>query len=124
MMKIYISGKITGLPIEEAKQNFKNCENWLREDGYDVANPMELPEHAEILAMTDLSSEEQWCLHMKADIKAMMDCDAIFVMSNYKESKGAMIEYELAMKLGLHGMYQNEGTRFLTQQSPTKDSEA
>ena len=119
-MKVYISGKITGLPIEEAKQNFKNCERWLLEDGYEVVNPMELPEHEAIIADKELSTEEQWRLHMKADIKAMMDCDGIFVMMNYIESKGAKIEYKLAMELGLFGLYQNLTTAYLTQQSPTK----
>jgi hypothetical protein len=113
-MKVYICGKITGLPIEKAKQNFKNCEIHLMEDGYSVVNPIELPEHEAIIVDTNLSIEEQWYLHMKTDIKALMDCDGIFVMTNYTESKGATIEYELAMKLGLFGLYQNTSTADLT----------
>ena len=115
-MKVYISGKITGLPIEEAKQNFKNCELMLIEEGYEVVNPMELPEHEAILAMDEMELVEdgKWYLHMKADIKAMMDCDGIFVMMNYTESKGAKIEYKLAMELGLFGLYQNTSTAYLT----------
>lgn len=125
--KVYISGKITGLPIDEAKRNFKNCADYLRDEGYEVVNPMELPEHEAILAMDEMELVEdgKWYLHMKADIKAMMDCDSIFVMLNYTESKGAMIEYKLAMELGLHGMYQNNSTAYLTtKQAPPNNDEA
>lgn len=113
MQKIYISGKISGLPIEQAELNFRRIEQYLS-DEYEVVNPMTLTEHAAIIACKDLSDIEKWRLHMKADIKAMMECDGVFLMENYTDSNGAIIEAELAIKLGMFCLYQNKSTRHLT----------
>lgn len=91
MEKIYISGKITGLKFEEAFYLFYKAEKLLQSQGYSVVNPMKLPhEH-------DLS----WESYMKEDLKAMLDCDSIYLLPNYKDSRGAMIEYQLALDLNL-----------------------
>jgi len=37
---------------------------------------------------------------MKTDIIAIMECDAIFMLENWEESKEACIEHSLAIKLG------------------------
>lgn len=42
---------------------------------------------------------------MKADIKAMMDCEAIFMQSNWNESKGAIVEHDLAKELNFTIIY-------------------
>lgn len=33
---------------------------------------------------------------MRADLKLLLDCDAIYLLKGYQNSKGAMIEYDLA----------------------------
>ena len=40
-MKIYISGKITGLPLEETRRKFADAQALLEEIGFEVVNPME-----------------------------------------------------------------------------------
>lgn len=105
--KIYISGQISGLPIEEAEFNFKAAENMLISKGFDVVNPFELHEHAAILK-NGKSHNEQWILHMKVDIKALMDCDSIYMLDNYKQSKGAMIEFSTALQFGYKVLFENE----------------
>lgn len=40
-MKTYISGKISGLPSEEAKKKFKQAESYLQGLGHDVVNPFD-----------------------------------------------------------------------------------
>lgn len=99
--KIYISGQITGLPIEEAMMNFAKAETYLISLGFDVVNPMSLPEH-EAIAKLPLSESERWVLHMKVDIKALMDCTDIFMLQNWGNSKGAKIERDIAIQLGLN----------------------
>ena len=42
-MIVYLSGKISGLDIEVAKQLFQVAENKMLELGYEVINPMKLP---------------------------------------------------------------------------------
>lgn len=105
--KIYISGQISGLPIEEAQKNFKDAELMLIGKGFEVVNPFELPEHEAILK-NGKGHNEQWIEHMKVDIKALMDCDSIYMLNNYKQSKGAMIEFSTALQFGYKVLFEDE----------------
>lgn len=91
-MKIYISGPITGIPFDEVEQSFNNAEIRLKEQGHNVVNPLD----------NGLTKDHSWCEHMKADLKLMLDCEAIYLLKGYKDSKGAMIEYDLARLLHFH----------------------
>lgn len=93
--KIYISGKITGIE-KEAPALFEAAEKKLKIKGYEVVNPMTIPhEH-----------DKSWNSYMKADVKAMCDCDEIFMLANWKDSKGAIIEWNIANFLGLKISYE------------------
>jgi hypothetical protein len=94
--KIYLSGKITGLPYEEALKKFNLAENIAKTISLEVVNPMTI-EHNH-----DLS----WESYMRQDLKAMLDCDSIYMLSNWKDSKGATIERDLAIKLNLSVYYE------------------
>jgi nucleoside 2-deoxyribosyltransferase len=95
MKKIYISGKISGVE-KSAIQHFKHAENELRTKGFEVVNPMELPH----------DHDKSWTSYLREDIKALADCDVIFMLANWTNSKGAKIEWELAQNLGLEIIYQ------------------
>jgi len=43
---------------------------------------------------------------MKEDVKALCECDEIFMLSNWIDSKGAIIEHTIAMYLGLKVCYE------------------
>ena len=86
-MTIYISGRITGLP--NAKELFNEAELRLKAQGYKVVNPC-----------NNGVNSDSWTAHMKADIKLLMDCDAIYLLSNWKQSEGARIERFIAWSLG------------------------
>jgi nucleoside 2-deoxyribosyltransferase len=88
--KIYISGKITGLTIEEATEKFEDAEIMLKEKGYEVVNPMKL-EH---------NHDKTWESYMREDLKAMLDCDGIYILDNWKSSEGAKLEIAIALRLG------------------------
>jgi hypothetical protein len=94
MKKIYISGKITNL--ERADELFAIAEQTLSNTGYTVVNPCTIPH----------SHDKTWHSYMKEDIKAMCDCDEIFMLSNWKDSIGATIEHRLATELGLKVRYE------------------
>ena len=96
--KIYISGKITGLKPVVAKQNFKTIENQIKKEGNIAVNPFNV-----------LPFEEHytWRDYMKADIKALVECDAIYMLPDYKDSKGALLELEIAKGLGMRIEYIN-----------------
>jgi hypothetical protein len=89
-MKIYISGKITGNE-EEAFKLFEMAEINLKLAGFDVVNPMKL-EH---------NHDKSWEAYMRVCIIALMSCDAIFMLTNYYESKGAIIELKLASEIAI-----------------------
>lgn len=90
-MKIYISGKITGLDNQEAWQNFESAEAHLVNKGLEPINPMREVE--------GLNKSWQDC--MLADIALLFDCDAIYMLKNWQDSKGAKIEKAIAEHLGL-----------------------
>lgn len=94
-MKIYISGKISGIE-DSACAIFEKAGNELVKSGYKVVNPMKLPH----------DHDKRWESYMKEDLKALMDCDEIFMLENWETSRGAKIEYDLASKLGIKISYQ------------------
>lgn len=95
-MKIYISGKISGIE-QEAKTLFDCAEIALKLKGYEPINPM-IIKHDH-----DLS----WESYMKADLKALLDCHAIYMLKNYEDSRGAKIEFKLATDLGMKVIFQS-----------------
>lgn len=87
--KIYLSGPMTGIP-DFNKPAFNAVAEELRSMGFDVFNPVEngLPDHAE------------WLEHMRADIKALMDCTDVVLLPGWESSAGASLEAFIASKLG------------------------
>lgn len=94
--RCYISGKITGLPNEVATQNFREASLYARFLGYIPVNPMNIVSDTK----EPKNEKDKWSWYMKADLKEMMDCDAILMQENWKDSKGAIIEHNLAKDLG------------------------
>ncbi len=47
---------------------------------------------------------------MKEDVKALCECDVIYMLSNWTDSKGAIIEHTIAMYLGLKVQYEAVST--------------
>jgi len=95
-MKIYISGKISGLDLDQAEEYFELYENQIIEIGHEPVNPMKV--HANKIC-------PEWLDYMRADIKALMDCDAVYAMPNWRQSIGARIEVGLAHDLGIPVYY-------------------
>ena len=80
-MKIYISGKITGMEVE-AKVLFQQAEDKLTSLGYEVVNPMKLPhEH-----------DKEWISYMIECLIALKPCEGIYLIDNWIHSKGAQLE--------------------------------
>ena len=90
-MKIYISGKITRLPLPEARQRFADTADLLNAIGFEAVNPLN----------NGLDDKATWKEHMVADIRMLLDCDAIYMMDNWLESRGASVEYDIANLLNM-----------------------
>jgi len=96
-MTIYISGKITGLPENEVKQKFESAYQKLKGTGI-IISPIHL-KHNEA---------KTWEGYMKTCIKQLMECDTIYMLKDWKDSKGAITEYELAKLLKIKVLYEVE----------------
>lgn len=89
-MKVYISGPMTGYP-DYNHPAFMAVENHIKALGHEPVNPATLPhDHG-----------RTWEEYMREDIKALMDCDAILMLDGWRQSKGARIEWDLAMSLNI-----------------------
>ncbi len=91
-MKYYISGQITGLDLEVAKSIFEAKELELKAMGRVPVNPMKVIEYHPNLTWKD---------YMMADIEALFDCQGIVMLPNWKNSRGAKIEHDIAKHLEL-----------------------
>jgi len=89
-MKIYISGKISGLPFDEVKATFQEKQNKLERLGFEVFNPTQ----------NGLPQSNTWEQHMAHDIDSLFQCDAIYMLEDWENSKGARIENYIATITG------------------------
>ncbi len=96
-MRVYISGKITGLPILAAKEKFKWHAGYLELKGHDPVNPMDLPH-----------KNHEWIDYIVTDIRALLECDAIYMLNCWGQSLGARIEYGIAKEMGMTIIYQGD----------------
>lgn len=89
-MRVYISGRITGLNDKLVERKFRAAETLLKDLGFEPVNPLK----------NGLDSSHTWEEHMTKDIEMLMPCDAIFMLDNWKLSRGARIEYNIARETG------------------------
>lgn len=101
---VYISGPMTGL----ADFNFPAFDAAalaLRSQGYTVTNPAELSREVQRACGDRDPQREDF---MRADIRALTRCDAIYLLQGWKKSEGARLEYEVANSIGLKVFGQEE----------------
>lgn len=89
-MKIYLSGPMSGLP-EHNFPAFHAAAARLRERGYEVVSPAELHVH----------TSGDWHDYLRADIKALCDCDTLALLPGWAKSRGAQLELHIAHRLDL-----------------------
>ena len=95
---VFISGKITGLPVDECIAKFAEAEKELRIHGYEPVNPMTLVGNPDM----------PWAEAMDITIKAVEECNAIYMLSDWRKSPGAKLEYTHANYIGRQILYQDE----------------
>ena len=102
---VYLSGQITGLHLVEAKGNFERAEmEAIKSFGsvigtherLRIVNPMKI----------DHNPSAEWEDYMEKDIAQLLRCRGIYMLNNWKFSKGARIEHAIAVELGLPVIYQ------------------
>lgn len=96
MKKVYISGKISGKPIEETKRKFAEAEERLRAEGYEVLSPLK----------NGLPLESDYSSHMIIDLLMLFQADAIYMLHDWSDSRGAITELAAARATGKLIMYE------------------
>lgn len=89
--KIYIAGKVTGEPKHTTALKFATAKKEIEALGFEAINPIEV--------VGDWNAP--WELAMRKCIAALMECDGVVVLPDFGNSKGAMIEHDLANSLGM-----------------------
>lgn len=90
MKRIYIAGKMTGLP-DNGYPAFHTAAWALRARGYEVENPAENPE----------PPCKSWLAYMRMAVAQVATVDAIVLLPGWEDSRGAKVERQLAEGLGL-----------------------
>ncbi len=98
-MNVYLSGRITGLPFEEAESSFLFAEAVIERAGHVALNPMTLVDQTEGRTYNEYLADALSVMLTQAD--------AVYFLPNWNQSKGAKIEHAIARALGMpmyHGL--------------------
>ena len=95
--RCYNSGKISGLPYLVAYNNFLAADRKIAGLGFEPVNPMR---------EKWLAPSAPWILHMIVDVWKMLWCDSVYFQKNWADSRGARIEFQIALALNKGLIYQ------------------
>lgn len=88
-MRVYISGPMTGYPdynfpaFREAAEEFRSL-------GFEVEDPSE----------KGVVPGWTWEQYLAYDLRVMLDCDAIYLLDGWEDSRGSRLECHVAKQLG------------------------
>ena len=88
--KIYISGKITGQHHRrgDLQVSGRGKRRRIRRFGFEPVSPLR----------NGLPFEAEWADQIGEDVKLLLKSDAIYMMADWRQSEGAMIEYLVARR--------------------------
>ena len=96
MQKCYNAGKIGGLPETEYSQKFEQARAEISGMGHAPHCPTQLPHN----------HERTWLDYMREDLTELLKCDVVYAQKDWQDSRGATIEVNLAIALGIPVIYQ------------------
>ncbi len=98
MKKIYISGRISGLTSNEYENSFFSAQLQLLKMGYQyIVNPLFITRKID---KTDYSALMVCCIDF------LFQCNAIYMIAGWENSRGARIEHNIAKEMGMEIIYQ------------------
>jgi hypothetical protein len=89
-MKLYISGPMTGID-EHNFPAFNAAAEKVRSMGYQAVNPVDI----------NPDTATPWVMCLRADLKALCDCDGIVLLPGWEKSVGAQLELHVAHRLAM-----------------------
>ncbi len=96
-MKVYISGMITSLKHDQYRKAFKNAVTYIESKGHEAVDP----------SVAGTPEQHSWNYYMRKAIPQLCECDAIYMLEGYGNSRGALIEKNLAEQLDMVVMYES-----------------
>lgn len=114
-MRIYIAGPIAGRALEAYTTAFRYAEACLTELGWVPVCPIDIEPHQHDGACPpgpDAGETEPGTpthtapCYMRSDLRALLTCDAIYLLDGWEYSSGARTEFEVARAAGLAIHYQ------------------
>lgn len=125
-MRVYISGPITGWE-DMNRAEFERARGLLKCAGHDPVCPLDIvPRVREEVPPVRIGWARRifgpreipepkgppafltWSDYMRADVRELMGCDAVYMLAGYENSPGAMVEYKLAEALGMRIMKEGD----------------
>lgn len=88
--RIYIAGKVTGLPWQEVEDKFLEAAKIIQQHGA-------IPEEPIYYCLASWS----WQKCMRTCLKVLLSCDKILLLPDWKQSRGARIEFLVALATGI-----------------------
>lgn len=101
-MKIYIAGKITGLPKTIAAKKFAEAETLIKRTGHRPINPM---------AIDAWGLEHKRYMSIARNVLCDENTDAIYMLANWQDSPGAQEEHRIAESLKMPIYYEDPKTK-------------
>ena len=98
MRKVYIAGKVSGLHPDEVRKKFNEKSSQLIALGCNVFNTVEYMIH-------NYLENAPWEDIMKVCIVKMLECNEVHMLPCWKSSRGARMERNLAIRLGMPIVY-------------------
>ena len=86
--KVYIAGKISGLPIAEYTAKFSKAVSHLETLGYEAVNPVE---HCNV--------DMEWADCVIKCLQLLRECEGIYLLGDWQDSHGAVIEHAFFRKM-------------------------
>lgn len=103
--RCYIAGPIAGVP--DFRERFAAAVPAVEALGYEAVNPCDIPpvDHEGECPPGYSPGEEgehtSSACFMRADLRALLDCDAIYLLPGWRESRGATTEHAVAVACGI-----------------------
>ena len=104
--KIYISGPVSSIGLDEARRRFGKAEADLQKQGYRTCNPMKM-RFPVWLALHCGQFGYVACLLLQL-LWMWWTCSCIFLMTDWHTSDGARLERSFARCLGLPALYERQ----------------
>lgn len=98
MTKVYLSGPMTGYP-DFNRAAFADAAYKLRELGFEVVNPHQLPE-----PVLTQDEDYNWRQYLARDVELLIRdnaLDGVVVLPGWEQSRGSVLELHVAQYVGL-----------------------